>query len=364
MRTIKFINNNQEHELFIKSLRKRVRAYFDEQNISSKGNYTLYIKAVVLLSLYVIPFVLLLIFPINGWIALLLCIVMGIGLAGVGMSVMHDGAHGVFSNNKILNKIATSTGYLLGSNTINWKVQHNVLHHTYTNIHDMDPDIETKAVIRLNENAPLKKYQRFQHIYALALYSLMSLSKIIKDFRQLIEYSKSGYIRMLKANPTWEMLKLIFTKTLYVGIFLVLPIIFSPFTWWQVLAGFLLAHATAGMILSVVFQLAHVVEGTQQPDPGDATSLEVEWAVHEVMTTANFAPNNMFLNWYIGGLNFQIEHHLFPNISHIHYKNIAPIVAQTAKEFGLHYNVKPSFGNALLSHLRRLKQLGNPVLSA
>lgn len=362
MRTIKFINHNKEHQLFITSLRKRVRAYFDEREISSKGNSSLYIKAVILLSLYVIPFVTLLIFPLNGWLAMLLCLIMGIGLAGVGMSVMHDGAHGVFSNNKVLNKIATSTGYLLGSNTINWKVQHNVLHHTYTNIHDMDPDIETKAVIRLNENAPYKKYQKFQHIYAIALYSLMTLSKIIKDFKQLISYSKSGHIKMLKANPSFEMFKLIVSKALYVGIFLVLPIIISPFAWWEVLIGFMLAHATAGMILSIIFQLAHVVEGTKQPDAGESSSIEFDWAVHEVMTTANFAPNNGFLNWYIGGLNFQIEHHLFPNISHIHYKKIAPIVAKTAREFGLNYNVKPSFTNALLSHLRRLKQLGNPAL--
>ncbi|MEQ8357963.1 MAG: acyl-CoA desaturase [Cytophagales bacterium] len=363
MQKLRFINNNKEHHLFITSLRKRVRSYFDETGQSSKGNSSLYIKALILVAMYIVPFALLMFFPFHFLIAFSLCVIMGIGLAGVGMSVMHDGAHGVFSQNKFLNKVAASTGYLLGSNTINWKVQHNVLHHTYTNIHEMDPDIETKAVIRLNENAPLKKYQKFQHIYALALYSLMTLSKIVKDFSQLINYSKSGYVKMLKANPSREMLKLVLSKSMYVALFLIVPIVFSPFLWWQVLLGFLLVHITAGMILSLIFQMAHVVEGTEQPNPNGSDILNVEWAVHEIMTTANFAPHNRILNWYIGGLNFQIEHHLFPNISHIHYKNIAPIVARTVREFGLHYNVKPSFRNALVSHIKRLKQLGNPVIA-
>lgn len=108
--------------------------------------------------------------------------------------------------------------------------------------------------------------------------------------------------------------------------------------------------------------VAHVVEGADQPLPDDRGVIHTDWAVHEVLTTANFARNNRLLNWYIGGLNFQIEHHLFPHICHIHYRHIAPIVERTAKEYGLKYNEKPTFRAALASHVRRLRELGRPKL--
>ena len=87
--------------------------------------------------------------------------------------------------------------------------------------------------------------------------------------------------------------------------------------------------------MSTVFQMAHVVEGAAQPLPDEDSVVHTEWAVHQLRSTSDFGRNNVFLNWYVGGLNFQIEHHLFPNISHVHYRNIAPIVEETARELGL-----------------------------
>ena len=146
------------------------------------------------------------------------------------------------------------------------------------------------------------------------------------------------------------------------AIFIGLPLIFSALAWWQVLLGFLIMHIIAGVILGVVFQLAHVVEGADQPVPDENDTIHTDWAVHEVLTTADFARNNRFLNWYVGGLNFQIEHHLFPHICHVHYRKIAPIVERTAREFGLTYNLKPTLFAALASHVRRLRTLGRPQL--
>jgi linoleoyl-CoA desaturase len=295
----------------------------------------------------------------NIWFALLLVFVMGFGEAGVGMSVMHDAAHGALSEKKWVNKLFASTMYLLGSGTFNWKVQHNVLHHTFTNIYGLDQDIETKAVIRLCDHAPLKKYHRFQHIYAFFLYGLMTLSKLISDFGQLIQFNKSGITKEQNRKPAIELLKLAVSKTIYMCIIIGLPLILTDYKWWQILIAFAIMHTIAGMIMSTVFQMAHVVEGTAQPVPDENGVINTEWAVHELRTTSDFARNNLFLNWYVGGLNFQIEHHLFRNICHIHYRKIALIVEATAKEFGFNYNLKPSFGVALSSHVRRLKDLGN-----
>jgi linoleoyl-CoA desaturase len=286
---------------------------------------------------------------------------MGIGEAGVGMSVMHDAAHGAFSNKQWVNNMFSSAMYLLGSNTFNWKIQHNLLHHTFTNIYGFDMDIDTKGVIRLCQHAPLKKFNRFQHFYAFFFYGLMTLSKMVTDLSLLIKFNKEGITAEQNHKPGIEMLKLIITKALYFSVIIGLPMMLTDFSWWQILLGFAILHVTAGMIMSTVFQMAHVVEGTEQPLPNAEGVIEMEWAVHQLHTTSDFARRNIFLNWYVGGLNFQIEHHLFSNICHIHYRKIAPIVEKTAREFGLVYNLKPAFSDALASHFLRLKELGRAV---
>lgn len=366
MKAIKFISQDGREKLFAVEVRKRVNAYFQERKISPKGGLAIVLKSVVMLGIYIAPFVLLLTVHFNVIPALLLVILMGVGEAGVGMSVMHDAAHGAFSSKRWVNKIFASTMYLLGSNTLNWKIQHNVLHHTYTNIYGsaqinsygFDQDIETKAVIRLCDHAPLKKYHRFQHIYAFFLYGLMTLSKLVTDFAQLIEYNRAGMTKDQKVNGKTEILMLALAKIIYLFVIIGLPLMLTDYSWWQILIGFAILHITAGMIMGTVFQMAHVVEGAKQPLPNERGVIQTEWAVHELQATSDFARNNLLLNWYIGGLNFQIEHHLFPHVSHVHYRRIAPIVERTAKEFSFVYNLKPTFVNALVSHARRLKELG------
>jgi linoleoyl-CoA desaturase len=358
MKVIKFKSHDPKQKAFEIALKENVNAYFKTNGISIKGNYKMYIKAFVFLSTYVAPFVILLTVPMSGLMALLLVFLMGFGEAGIGMSVMHDAAHGAFSSKKWVNTFFSSTMYILGSNTFNWKVQHNILHHTFTNIYGYDQDIETKALIRLSDHASLKKVHRFQFVYAFLLYGLMTLSKLFTDFGQLIDFNKSGITSEQNSSPRKEILKLIITKIIYGSIILGLPFFLTDYSWWQILLGFVILHLTAGIIMSTVFQMAHVVEGAEQPLPDENGIINNEWVVHELITTSNFAKNNFLLNWYVGGLNFQIEHHLFSHICHIHYRNISPIVEKTANEFGFKYNSKPSFLNALGSHIRRLKDLG------
>lgn len=363
MKAIKFVCSDKHQQQFAAALRKNVNDYFKENGISTKGNLELAIQTIAMLSLYIIPFIFILIVPMNVWIAFVLAVIMGMGVAGIGMGIMHDAVHGSFSHKEWINKIFGGTLYLLGSNVLVWKIQHNVLHHTYTNIDGRDEDIASKGPIRLSEHAPLRKIHRYQYIHAFLFYGLMTFSKLVKDFKQLAEYNKAGITRHLHINPTLEYIKMILMKIAYLFIFIGLPILLTGFNWWQVLIGFFIMHWVAGCILSTVFQMAHVVEGTAQPLPNAQGIIENEWAVHELNTTSDFARNNLFLNWYVGGLNFQIEHHLFPNICHIHYRKIAPIVERTTKEFGYVYNLKPSFVAAISSHIKRLKELGRPIVN-
>ena len=360
MKTLKFISDDSTQKQFSIAIKKNVGSYFTERGISTKGDISMFIKAVILLSIYIVPFIIILIVPVNLWLALLLVVIMGIGEGGIGMSVMHDAAHGAFSKKNWVNKLFASTMFLLGSNTFNWKVQHNILHHTYTNIFGFDQDIEIKAALRLCEHAPLKRYHRWQYIYAYFFYGLMTLAKLIADISQLVGFNRISITKEQKHNPKTEIIKLIITKLLYFSIIIGIPIWLTDYHWWQILIGFSILHITAGMIMSTIFQMAHVVEGAEKPLPDANGVIKNEWIVHQLRTTSDFARNNIFLNWYAGGLNFQIEHHLFPNICHIHYRKIAPIVEQTATQFGFVYNLKPSFFAAFISHARRLKKLGLP----
>jgi linoleoyl-CoA desaturase len=361
MKTIKFVPSDAKQKQFALAVRKKVNDYFRDNGISIKGNLRLAIQTIVMLSFYIVPFVLIFIIPMNAWLALLMAALSGAGMAGVGMCVMHDAIHGSYSDKEWINKMLGGTMYLLGSNVFNWKIQHNYLHHSYTNIEGYDHDIDSKGPIRLSQFAPLKKIHRYQYIHAFFFYGLMTISKLINDFTQLQDFNKAGITRQYKINPVSEYTKLVIVKALYLFIFIGLPILFTPFSWWKVLLGFFIMHWVAGCILSTIFQMAHVVEGAEQLLPSAEGIIDEDWAVHELRSTSDFARNNLFLEYYVGGLNFQIEHHLFPNICHIHYRKIAPIVENTAKEFGFTYNLKPTFSKAFFSHIERLKELGRPI---
>lgn len=348
--------SNDEANFFV-CLKNRVDAYFKEAQIPKHGNSSMLYKTASMLSLYLVPYLLIL----TGWFSVgsmfLLVFVMALGKAGIGMSVMHDANHGAYSASKWLNTLMGNMYYLLGGSPKNWKIQHNVLHHTYTNVHEVDEDIETKVILRLSPYAPLKSIHKYQHFYALGLYCLMTFSMLIKDFVKVFRYRQ--YNLRPKNTSIWtDMLGEVVGKVIYLFFTLAVPYYCLNLPFWGIFIGFLWLHFIAGFILSVVFQLAHVIMETDHFEVEGNASLENTWAIHQLKTTANFAPKSRFLNWYVGGLNFQVEHHLFPHICHIHYPKLAQIVKKTAAEFGLPYHEQPTFWSAFKSHLLMLKQLG------
>jgi linoleoyl-CoA desaturase len=350
---------------FFSTLNQRVNDYFKSNNISRYANAEMKWKTFVMFSMYLIPYTLMITGVIsNLWLMLGLCMVMGFGIAGIGLSVMHDANHGGYSNKSWVNSALGFSLNIVGGNSFNWKVQHNVLHHTYTNIHDVDEDISPRGILRMSPYGEWKFFHRFQHFYAWFFYGLLTLVWVlVKDFIRLIKYQRDGMVKKQKANIAIEWAILIGTKLAYVFYIGVLPMIVLGLTWWQVLLGFLIMHYIAGFILAIIFQPAHVIEGTEYPMPDDDGKMENTWAIHQLLTTTNFANNNRVLNWYVGGLNFQVEHHLFPNICHVHYRKISAIVKYTAEEFGVPYKSEPTFIGALAAHARLLKQLGEkPVM--
>ena len=343
---------------FKKSLHRRVNDYFTQTGFSRNHNPGMVLKTVVMLMLYIMPFVLILFASLPFWLAMIMYFIMGFGAAGIGMSVMHDGNHFGYSQHMKVNRWMGLTMNMLGADAYNWKIKHNKLHHVFTNIYGMDEDINSRVVLRFAFASPLKRYHRFQHLYAWIFYSLMTISMIFGDFSKRLNYRRRGITNIPAKAFRRSIAWLVVSKVIYTGVILVLPLIVSGLLWWQVLLGFMIMHLTAGTILSLVFQMAHVVEGPIQPLPDEQGRINDTLLVHQLKTTSDFSRNNKLLSWYVGGLNFQVEHHLFPRICHVHYPALSKIVEATTREFNMPYFVNDDFFAAFRSHFRTLRSLG------
>ena len=346
--------NNKKGD-FYPTLKKKVDAYFEESGKKKTGTWSIYHKAVILFIILIACYVTAVFGDIsNGW-KLVVCGVLGATGASIGFNVMHDACHGSYSTKSWFNEIMGYSLNILGGNSFFWKQKHNIIHHTYTNVDGVDDDIAKLPTIRHCETQKWYPAHRVQHLYLPFLYMISSLFWIFwMDFQKYFK-------RKIFTTKAWKMdnkEKVVFwiTKIYYVAVWMVLPIYVVGF--WPWLAGFMVAHAVMGLTLGVVFQLAHVVENTHFYEGYEDTKIDEEWAITQVLTTANFARRNPIVNWFVGGLNFQIEHHLFPRISHTHYPAISEIVKQHCEEYNVPYNDNPTMWRAVRSHFKMMRIFG------
>ena len=352
--------NKETNKHFVLELRYRVKKYFNDKGISRYGNANMKWKTAFMLALYFVPYVVMISGIVTRFAGLLgLWILMGIGMAGIGFSIMHDANHHSYSKNNNVNNILGYLLNLLGGHALNWKVQHNILHHGYTNVDGFDEDIDAGWFLRLSPHKPKHKIHAWQHVYAWPLYGFMTLSWVIsKDFKDLVRYRNEGLINLSNRTFKSMLTELIIWKIIYFSYMLVLPMILLPVPWWYILIFFFTAHFLCGIILATIFQAAHVMPTSDYPLPDDDGNVDNNWAIHQLQTTTNFSPKSRWFYWFIGGLNYQIEHHLFPNICHVHYKKISAIVQKTTREYNLPYNVQPTFLVALQQHGKMLRKMG------
>lgn len=355
MSKVKFINNQP---VFFNTLRERIDSYFKQNQIKSTGDFRLYSKTIILLTTMVGIYTWLVFFTPPTFLALILCGVLGLNFATIGFNVMHDGAHGSYSKKGWVNECMAYTLNMMGGSSYMWKLKHNVNHHSFTNIEGVDDDIDIKPFIRVHAEQKGYWFHRFQHIYSLLLYGLTYLFWIyFRDFTKYFSGKIAAETKLKKMNLK-EHFIFWTSKVIYTFIFLVIPVMQLGLV--NTLIGYGVMVFVTGVILAVVFQLAHVVESTEfvAPTTDDEKKIETEWAVHQIKTTANFATDNKVVNWMLGGLNFQVEHHLFPRISHVHYPKINKIVKQTCREFNINYLEFPTMSSAVKSHLLHLKRVG------
>jgi linoleoyl-CoA desaturase len=356
---LKFSGDNMFH----REVRRRVDAEFKRLGKSQRDSAQMYLKTAIILVTFALSYVGLVFFATNGWQGLALGLVLGTATAGIGFNIMHDGGHQAYSRRHWVNRLSALALDMVGGSSYIWQWKHARFHHTWVNVAGHDSDIDLGVLGRLSPAQPRRPWHRWQHIYLWVLYGVTAIRwHLYGDFRDLI----TGTIgeRPFTRPRGWDLAALVIGKLVFFTLAFGLPLLLHPPG--TVLLFYVLVSAVAGVLLALVFQMAHVVEEAAFPLPdASGQQMDTPWAIHQMHTTVDFARSNRVLSWLIGGLNFQVEHHLFPRISHAHYPMVARVVEATCHEYGLPYLSHRTFAAGIASHYRLLRRLGatNPVIT-
>lgn len=346
----------QNPDTFRRVLRERIDEYFATTGRSPRDCPQMYVKSAIILASCLATYVVLVFVVSSGWLAVPLAVLFGLLLSTAAFNIQHDGGHGAYSSRQWVNKLASLTLDLLGGSSYVWARKHNAIHHTYTNVSGHDDDINIGWLGRLSPQQRRLKFHRLQHYYMWALYGFLPVKwHCCDDFRDVLTGRIGGH--RFPRPRGWDLVTFVGGKALFFSLAFGLPLLLHP--WWWVLAMYGIVSCVQGVTLSVVFQMAHCVEDAAFPQPLPGTGrIESSWAEHQIETTVDFAPRSRLVAWFVGGLNFQIEHHLFPLICHVHYPAIAKLVEDTCHEFGLRYKSYKTLLAAVASHYRWLRRMG------
>jgi linoleoyl-CoA desaturase len=292
----------------------------------------------------------------SGWLASALTLSLALAMAGIGFSVMHDANHGAYSRSPGVNWAWGLSLDLVGASSYVWRFRHNILHHTYPNIDGVDVAIDAGVLIRFAPTQRLRAFHRWQHLYAWPLYGLIAMKWwLVDDFVDVVR-GRTGPFRFPRPRGR-ELVAFVAGKAVFLAWSLAIPALVYRSGW--VVLPFLAGALALGVVLSTVFQLAHVMPDVEfhAATPG-TLQLDTGWAEHQVRATLDFAPTNRLLGWYVGGLNYQIEHHLLPGVCHVNYPALSAIVAETCRAHGVPYRTLPTLRAAIAHHQRFLRALG------
>lgn len=352
--SLKFAGNSD----FQVEVRRRIDEFFRRTGRRQRDCPQMYVKTAILLACFVATYVLLVFVAQTTWLALLLAILLGLVTAAIGFNIQHDGGHHAYSNHNWVNEMMAMTLDVIGGSSYHWHWKHGVFHHTYVNITGHDTDIDLRGLGRLTPHVRRFWFYRWQQFYIWLLYGLMAINwHLIADFRD-VTAGRIGERRFPRPKGR-DLLVFVAGKVIFLAIAFGIPLLYHPV--WIVALFYVAVTIVLGIVLSIVFQLAHCVEQAEFPLPGpDTGRIENAWAVHQVETTVNFARRSRVAAWLLGGLNFQIEHHLFPRICHVNYPAVSKLVEQTCKEFGVKYSEHESFWKGVVLHFRWLQRMGMP----
>lgn len=338
---------------FHAELRRRVSSFLEEHGHPERDCVGMYVKTAVLFAVFLATWVTLVFLVQSLWLSIPLALLLGISMAGIGFNVQHDGGHSGYSKLPWVNRWMARTMDFIGASSYIWHWKHGVFHHTYTNLHEHDDDISLGALGRISPLQRRRPWHRFQHFYMWVLYAFLAVKWHLWDDFVVLATGRLGPHRIPRPRGR-QLLGFWIGKAVFFGWALVIPLLVHSFPLVTLHAA--VASLALGFVLSVVFQLAHVVEEAEFPDP--AAAAPRGWAQHQVETTVDFAQGSRTLTALFGGLNFQVEHHLFPKVCHLNYPRIAPIVRQVCEEFGVRYRSHRTLWSSLASHYRWLRRMG------
>ena len=347
---------------FQTELNAQVTCYFENTHLPTTGTWRMFLKTSVILCTLILSYTYLVFYAHTTIGVIFAALSLALSICLVGFNIMHDGAHGAYAKNQKLNWLMGFTLDLMGGSNYLWRQKHNFLHHTYTNIDQYDRDLQSSGLLCLSPDQTWRPFHRYQHLYAIPLYSLHTIFWFL--YRDYLAFfaGKVGPLPLRKPKTT-ETVLFFSGKIIVYTYSLIIPALFHPL--WKVALVFITIHLVMGIFLSVVFQLAHTTEGPTFPQPQAQTGhIQNAWAIHQIETTANFAPNNKLASWCFGGLNFQIEHHLFPQICHIHYPQISQIVQEHCQKYNIAYHSYPTVWAALKAHFKFLYKMAQPPHNA
>ena len=344
------------HPEFYKELKRRVDKAFNDKGISIKGNSIMKFKVMMLVVGYLITYTIIILADLNDISNLFLVIILGVLAALIGLNISHDAVHNAIFKRKWINYLFSFTfNFFLGANEYVWRITHNMVHHQFPNVPEMDPDISQTKLLRMSPVDKLKWFHKYQHFYFPIVYLLFGFYLVfIKDFRVIFGMNRLGNKRRM-VHPLKEYIILFVTKIIYIGYMIVIPSMVFPF--WKVIIAFILMQVILAIIFTIVTAPAHVATSNKYFTPNSKGIIEENWAVVQLETTTDFSRNSWIANNFFGGGNYQVVHHLFPGICHIHLPWISQIVDKTTLEYGLEYN-HTSLISVLHHHVKMLRAFG------
>ena len=284
--------------------------------------------------------------------ALFAALSLALAASALGFGVFHDANHRTLFKRPAANlRAARLCSVLLGPSRHFWVHKHQGLHHRQPNVIGWDDDLETRGLLRLSPACAWEARFRRQEVKAVLYYGLNTLEWLFwKDFRCLAGGRLNEWHAITLDRR--ERTELLVCKSLYLVLFVLPPFLLLPLAW--AIAAFILFHVVLSWLLAVVFQVAHLTPGMEF----DGVRAGDDWALHQIRTTADFATRSRLVTWFTGGLNHQIEHHLFPNVAHTHYSRLRPIVRAVAERQGLRCHELGGVFSAVRQHFALLKALG------
>lgn len=340
---------------FWHGVRSKVDEYFRQSGISERDAPAMYLKSFLVLAVWMGLYTGLVFAPLAWWLAIPMAGLLGLTCAAIGFNIAHDGGHKSYSRHRWINRISAATMDLVGGSSVQWRYKHGVLHHQFVNLTGFDTDIDIGILGRLSPHQRHRSFHRWQHLYMWPLYGFLAFKwHLVDDFKDAA-MGYLGHSTAPRLKPR-DLAGMLVGKLVFFGVVFVVPAMLHPI--WVVVAIYTVASMVQGFVLSLVFQLAHAVEGAAFPAIPEDRRMDVGWAVHQIRTTTDYCRGNRLLTWLLGGLNYQIEHHLFPQIGHVHYPAVSQVVEQACREHGIPYRVHPTFRAGVIAHYRWLRQMG------